>query len=99
MSDRIELTDEEALLAGDMFESARRAMHRPERAAVIAISAVNRVRAGDPVGTVRRKPDGKAYAVSAATGRHIVPLADDWGLVMKGDADNWPVVYRPEDDA
>jgi hypothetical protein len=60
------------------------------------IEAVNKVRAGDHVGTIRCKPDGKAVAVRDHEGAWITtPLADDWGLVYTFDISSWPVIYSP----
>lgn len=67
----------------------------------LAIEGVNDVLMGDPIGTIRRSPDGRVIAVRV---EHLDRPYET--CVPEGSASwhtdsvhTWPIVYRPENHA
>jgi hypothetical protein len=72
----------------------------PESTIREVIDGINDVLTGDPVGTVRRSPDGRIIAVRVnslySPYRTCVPAGSaSW---RSGVEHTWPIVYRPEND-
>lgn len=73
------------------------------------IDALNRVRVGDPVGTVRRHPSGNAVALRVAQKPSPHDRNDvHWWRILNPDSmsvyhggqivvQDWPVIYSPEE--
>lgn len=99
MSDLIELTDEEREVALDALRDI--SLRSPFAAAVgleNAIAAINDVRRGDPVGTVRRHIRGHATAVLTEDGWIYVGHNGDHAASGPLVNHNWHVVYRPGEE-
>lgn len=71
-----------------------------------ALAAINRVRAGDPVGTIRRGPTGNVSVRVTTFNEYELPILR-WAHVSISSGDvstpnhdhdcDWPVVYSPEE--
>ncbi|WP_280389875.1 hypothetical protein [Nocardia wallacei] len=65
------------------------------------IDGLNDVLAGDPVGTIRRSPDGRVVAVRVDDlDRPYETCVPEGSASWRSDSiHTWPVIYRPEEDS
>lgn len=110
-SEPIELTDEDRVAAVRALTNRpdARAMAEAESRVYLVINAINRARAGDPVGTLRRSPDGGVYERREKRGRRFWESLMAWpqlGIALSTTVpadpeglSDWPVIYRPDGPA
>lgn len=109
--DRIELTDAEQMAAVSALRASVQARISDDDYGLLAsaIDAVNRIRSGDPLGTVRASSDGVMLLIrvnvnepecSTTYVRRWVIVNLRSGATSLSDEDypppDWPIVYTPE---
>lgn len=101
MNEPIELTTDEKSAAAAVLQKINWSRAQPGELVGIVVSAINRARAGDPVGTIRRHASGQvAVRLSGGTKNPewsvIDPASTEHSFVPLCLGDElWPVVYRP----
>lgn len=83
----------EYLAPSDMFDRCLKAVDA-------MIAAANNISEGAPVGTIARRPDGAWIARKEQCGKwDYRPFTNQGEWPQPDDADSWPVIYDPREDA